>query len=68
VPSLFTPHLAPMTRGILATCYARPATDEPMTTERLIGELRGRYAGEPFVHVTDGLPSTSDAYGSTWPT
>jgi N-acetyl-gamma-glutamyl-phosphate reductase len=21
---LFTPHLAPMTRGILATCYARP--------------------------------------------
>ena len=26
---LFTPHLAPMTRGVLATCYARPtaATD-----------------------------------------
>ena len=23
---LFTPHLAPMTRGILATCYARPTT------------------------------------------
>ncbi len=22
---LFTPHLAPMTRGILATCYARPS-------------------------------------------
>ena len=22
---LFTPHLAPMNRGILATCYARPA-------------------------------------------
>ena len=61
---LFTPHLAPMTRGLLATCYARPATDEPMTTERLIGELRARYAGEPFVHVTDGLPATSDAYGS----
>ena len=24
-PVLFTPHLAPMVRGILATCYARPA-------------------------------------------
>src|SRR5581483_6956006 len=23
---LFTPHLAPMTRGILATCYARPTS------------------------------------------
>ena len=22
---LFTPHLAPLNRGILATCYARPA-------------------------------------------
>ena len=27
VQVLFTPHLVPMTRGILATCYARPATD-----------------------------------------
>ncbi len=25
-PVLFTPHLAPMVRGILATCYARPET------------------------------------------
>ena len=25
---LFTPHLAPMNRGILATCYARPAAGE----------------------------------------
>ncbi len=24
---IFTPHLAPMNRGILATCYARPAPD-----------------------------------------
>ena len=27
VQVLFTPHLVPMTRGILATCYARPAVD-----------------------------------------
>ena len=31
VSVLFTPHLAPMTRGILATCYARPIKD--MDTE-----------------------------------
>ena len=30
VQVLFTPHLVPMTRGILATCYARPATDGPV--------------------------------------
>ena len=28
VQVLFTPHLVPMTRGILATCYARPAVDD----------------------------------------
>jgi N-acetyl-gamma-glutamyl-phosphate reductase len=59
---LFTPHLAPMTRGILTTCYARPA--RPVTTESLLSYLAEAYAGEPFVNVTAGLPSTSDAYGS----
>ncbi|MGC9963202.1 MAG: N-acetyl-gamma-glutamyl-phosphate reductase [Acidimicrobiales bacterium] len=59
---LFTPHLAPMTRGILTTCYARPA--HPVTTESLLSYLAEAYAGEPFVNVTAGLPSTSDAYGS----
>jgi N-acetyl-gamma-glutamyl-phosphate reductase len=56
---LFTPHLAPMTRGILATCYARPrGTDDPLAL------LRDFYAGEPFVVVDDALPSTKSAYGS----
>jgi N-acetyl-gamma-glutamyl-phosphate reductase len=59
---LFTPHLAPMTRGILTTCYARPA--RPVTTQSLLSYLAEAYAGEPFVNVTAGLPSTSDAYGS----
>ncbi len=61
---LFTPHLAPMSRGILATCYARLAAGGEMATDQLLDELRERYADEAFVHVTDGLPSTSDAYGS----
>ncbi|MFZ0171323.1 MAG: N-acetyl-gamma-glutamyl-phosphate reductase [Acidimicrobiales bacterium] len=59
---LFTPHLAPMTRGILTTCYARPAA--AVTTESLLQSLAETYAGDQFVNVTAALPSTADAYGS----
>jgi N-acetyl-gamma-glutamyl-phosphate reductase len=59
---LFTPHLAPMNRGILATCYARPSG--PTTTEALLGTLRDAYADEPFVVVLDGSPSTKATLGS----
>jgi N-acetyl-gamma-glutamyl-phosphate reductase len=59
---LFTPHLAPMTRGILATCYARPAG--PTSTGSLLDLLRDAYSGEPFVVVGDAPPSTKAAWGS----
>ncbi len=59
---LFTPHLAPMTRGLLTTSYARPTGDS--TTGEILALLREAYAAEPFVNVTDALPSTADAYGS----
>lgn len=59
---LFTPHLAPMSRGILATCYARPAAT--VTTESLIASLRGFYDGEPFVVVGQASPSTKATLGS----
>jgi N-acetyl-gamma-glutamyl-phosphate reductase len=59
---LFTPHLAPMSRGILATCYARPTG--PTSTDALLGALRAFYADEPFVVVTDGSPSTKATLGS----
>jgi N-acetyl-gamma-glutamyl-phosphate reductase len=59
---LFTPHLAPMTRGILATCYARPA--RPTSTDDLLDLLRTAYAGEPFVVVTDRAPSTKATWGA----
>lgn len=56
---LFTPHLAPMNRGILATCYARPAGDaDPLTT------LRDFYSEEPFVVVSERSPSTKATLGS----
>jgi N-acetyl-gamma-glutamyl-phosphate reductase len=56
---LFTPHLVPMTRGILATCYAE-ATGPCDPLEM----LRAAYANEPFVHVTDQPPATKWVTGS----
>lgn len=59
---LFTPHLAPMNRGILATCYARPTG--PATTAGLRELLRETWADEPFLVVTDTPPSTKATLGS----
>jgi len=61
---LFTPHLVPMTRGILATCYARPAAGSATSTEELLALLAGAYAGEPFVVVSTTSPSTKATWGS----
>ncbi len=58
----FTPHLAPMTRGLLATCYARPA--RRLTTGDALAILRETYAGERFVVVTEEPPSTKSTTGS----
>ncbi len=63
-PVLFTPHLAPMVRGILATCYARPADPRSLTTEVAMQLLSDRYDGEPFVVVSGSPPSTKAASGS----
>lgn len=62
VTALFTPHLVPMNRGILATCYARPAGTG--TPPDLLGVYRDYYAGEPFVVVSDRSPSTKATLGS----
>ena len=59
---LFTPHLAPMNRGILATCYARPAG--ACDTEDLLATYEAAYAGEPFVTVSERSPSTKATLGS----
>ena len=61
---LFTPHLAPMNRGILATCYARPSAGADVSTEALLDLLRARWRDEPFMVVTDGSPSTKSTLGS----
>lgn len=59
---LFTPHLAPMTRGILATCYVRPT--RALTTASITAELAAAYEEEPFVQVVDEIPATRETYGS----
>ncbi len=61
---LFTPHLAPMVRGILATCYGRPAAGRSLSTATAMDALREAYDDEPFVVVTDDPPSTKATAGS----
>ena len=63
VQVLFTPHLAPMNRGILATCYARPAASG-LTTAAVLDVLRESWDGEPFVVVTDDPPATKATLGA----
>jgi N-acetyl-gamma-glutamyl-phosphate reductase len=61
----FTPHLIPMTRGILATVYMRLA--HTMTTAEAEGILREAYSQEPFVRVLTGaLPETKATFGSNF--
>jgi N-acetyl-gamma-glutamyl-phosphate reductase len=62
VSVLFTPHLAPMNRGMLATCYLRPTGSQ--STEQLLEIYEDFYADEQFVVVTEGSPSTKACLGS----
>ena len=50
----FVPHLVPMTRGILATCYF----DLKGSVEDLREAYREFYAGQPFTRVVDATPAT----------
>ncbi len=60
----FNPHLVPMNRGILCTCYVRPSV--PVTQDALVNLYRDFYRGEPFVRILgDGrMPETRFVTGS----
>jgi len=60
---LFTPHLAPMNRGILTTCYARPQGDAP-TTASLLAAIATFYKNEQYIVVRPSSPSTKATLGS----
>ena len=57
----FTPHLVPISRGILAVAYATPTRREPSVH---MATLASAYRGEPFVTAVERLPDTSWVRGS----
>ena len=65
VALLFTPHLVPMSRGILACVYADP-TDPARGEADYRAALVAAYADEPFVDVLPAgqLPDTAHVRGS----
>jgi N-acetyl-gamma-glutamyl-phosphate reductase len=64
VDVIFTPHLTPMDRGILATIYATPtSTPAPARcrgADELLSAMRVFYAGKPFIRIVEQLPKTKD--------
>ena len=64
VEVLFTPHLAPMERGILSTCYAK--LRDGVTERDALELLRNTYRDEPFIRVVDHLPATRHVSGSNF--
>jgi N-acetyl-gamma-glutamyl-phosphate reductase len=60
----FVPHLVPMTRGILATCYARLVAG--WTQPRLLAHYREFYQHAPFVRVVEAPPQTKQTLGSNY--
>ena len=62
----FTPHLAPIARGILATCYARLA--DGVTEEDVDAAFAARYADEFFIRLLwrGAYPSTKYVRGTNY--
>jgi N-acetyl-gamma-glutamyl-phosphate reductase len=62
----FVPHLIPMVRGILATCYA--TLHAKVSPEAVEAAYLRRYGKEPFVRLCPPgvLPSTKDVAGSNY--
>ncbi|SEA08264.1 N-acetyl-gamma-glutamyl-phosphate reductase [Desulfuromusa kysingii] len=56
----FTPHLLPVNRGILSTCYADLL--ETKSSDELLDLYRQRYADEQFVRVMPGEQLPNIAY------
>jgi N-acetyl-gamma-glutamyl-phosphate reductase len=58
----FTPHLVPMNRGILSTCYSNLKSE--LNTEEVLNLYKEFYKNNYFVKVIDGLPETRWVRGS----
>ena len=67
VKVVLTPHLVPMTRGLLATVYMDLSKGHAgLPVEDAVALYRERYAGEPFVtvHPAGRMPSTHEVSGT----
>jgi N-acetyl-gamma-glutamyl-phosphate reductase len=53
----FVPHLLPIRRGILATCYLWPT--QPVTADQLTEQLQNYYADEPFIDIVANADAVS---------
>ncbi len=62
VDVVFTPHLVPQVRGLLATCYARFV--KPISDEELINLYQEFYSNSPFTHVVGVSPRTKWCSGT----
>ena len=64
----FVPHLTPMTRGILTTCYATLASGKVTADKGGEEELRQLYLDfyqdKPFVRIVEASPHTKHTWGS----
>lgn len=58
----FTPHLVPMNRGILSTCYADLKT--PISQSEIVNLYKKFYQDEYFVKILEKLPATIWVKGS----
>lgn len=66
-PSIsFVPHLVPMTRGILSTCYARLVDNRQLTADSLNQLYREFYKHSPFVRITSAPPHTKHVWGTNF--
>ncbi len=66
-PSItFVPHLVPMTRGILSTCYAKLADGHRLTDAKLRQLYRQFYKHAPFVKITAQPPHTKHVQGTNF--
>ncbi len=66
-PSItFVPHLVPMTRGILSTCYVELADSHRLTSNNLRRLYRGFYKQAPFIQITTQPPHTKHVWGTNF--
>lgn len=59
----FVPHLIPMSRGLLATCYA-DVKEPSLNIEEVRAVYADYYANEPFIRVIDTAPHTKWTTGT----